>query len=390
LTLYSAADLLTAPGCPVCRYAAEASDRYLRWFALEGHAQPATITRLCTSLGACAAHTRRLMSQPGAAVRLTAVYRYVVTAARNQLAGRSAQQTACPACEHDDSAAQLALDTLLDDLADPPALALLQELGGLCLPHLTAAAARSRHAAALAETAQHTIAAPGSRCEWLAGTDHDAEGRALLRRAIPPARSPGLAACWPCLAAARAERDALARLPDEACDGPAPAQAMCAGNPRRCGDCGRPGRHAPAARLADAVPDDAAARTAGSLAAHLSPCARYRLCCLPRMPGRGAAQPARHAGHPAAGATGPALCVRHHLILRAAEPRTAQLLAGSAIRNADHLAAELAEVFDGLAWARSTGTSAPKSTAWQRAAAFLDGSVFSGQRQPPPADQLHQ
>jgi hypothetical protein len=90
LTLYSAADLLTAPGCPVCRYATEASDRYLHWFALEGHAQSATITRLCASLGMCAAHTRRLIRQPGAAVRLTAVYRYVVTAARDplRLAGR--------------------------------------------------------------------------------------------------------------------------------------------------------------------------------------------------------------------------------------------------------------------------------------------------------------
>lgn len=125
------------------------------------------------------------MSQPGATVRLTAVYRYVVTAAGNQLAGRNAQQAACPACEHDDSAARRALDTLLDDLADPPVMARLQELGGLCLPHLTAAAGRSRRAAALAETAQHTIAAPGHRCDWLAGTDHDAETRACCAEPFP-------------------------------------------------------------------------------------------------------------------------------------------------------------------------------------------------------------
>ena len=51
LTLYSAADLLTRPGCPVCRYAAEAGDRYLARFALEAHADAVTITRLCSSLG---------------------------------------------------------------------------------------------------------------------------------------------------------------------------------------------------------------------------------------------------------------------------------------------------------------------------------------------------
>jgi hypothetical protein len=73
LTLYSAADLLTGPGCPICRYAGEASDRYLAWFALEGHADAVTVTRLCSSLGMCARHTRGLMSQPGAARRLTAL-----------------------------------------------------------------------------------------------------------------------------------------------------------------------------------------------------------------------------------------------------------------------------------------------------------------------------
>jgi len=92
---------------------------------------------------------------------------------------------------------------------------------------------------------------------------------------------------------------------------------------------------------------------------------------------------------PPQAATDAALCVRHHLILRTADPRTANLLAEGAVRTAGHLAAELAEAFDRLTRARGTGASAPKSTAWQRAAAFLDGSVFSGQRQPPPADQLH-
>jgi len=38
LTLCTAADLLTGPGCPVCHYADEAGDRYLTWFALEAHA----------------------------------------------------------------------------------------------------------------------------------------------------------------------------------------------------------------------------------------------------------------------------------------------------------------------------------------------------------------
>ena len=48
---------MTGPGCPVCRYADEAGDRYLAWFALEAHADAMTITRLCRRW-ACARATR--------------------------------------------------------------------------------------------------------------------------------------------------------------------------------------------------------------------------------------------------------------------------------------------------------------------------------------------
>ena len=88
--------------------------------------------------------------------------------------------------------------------------------------------------------------------------------------------------------------------------------------------------------------------------------------------------------------TDAAQCVRHHLVLRAAEPRSAQLLAPSAVRRADQLAAELADAFDRTSRAHSTGTRAPESTAWQHAAAFLDGGVFGGRCPPPPAGPRHQ
>jgi hypothetical protein len=96
LTLYTAADLLTGPGCPVCRYSGESAGRYLEWFALEGHADVVTITRLCSSLGMC------------------------------------------PGCGHDDGTARRALDTLLEGLAAGSARDRYRELGGLCVPHLRA------------------------------------------------------------------------------------------------------------------------------------------------------------------------------------------------------------------------------------------------------------
>ena len=391
-TLYSAADLLTAPGCPVCLYAAESSDRYLRWFALEGHAQSATITRLCTSLGMCPVHTRRLMSQPGAAVRLTAVYRYVVTAARERLAERSREHAACPGCEHDQAAAQRALDTLLEGLIDDAVVHRCRELGGLCLPHLAAAsaAARPRLVAPLAETLHTTIADPRARCDWLAGTDDDAETRALLRRAIRLARVPGPAACSACVAGAKAEWAALRRSLDAASNDPSSALALCASH------------------LADA----ASAAAAGSIRPLLS----WQMRCLTSALAGGRVHRLRltHRRSDAAcsvcrarrsaaqhsldnlrdsrslAAADAAMCVHHHLVLRTTDPRTARLLADGAIRQADQLAAELADAFDRLAMAHSTRTPAFHTTAWQRAAAFLDGSVFSGWCQPPPGGPLRQ
>ncbi len=388
LTLYSAADLLTGPGCPACRYAAEASDRYLRWFALEGHSQPITITRLCASLGMCAAHTRRLMNQPGAAFRLTAVYRYVISAARDRLAGRARPPAACPGCEHDDAASRRALDTLLDELADTAVLDRCRELGGLCLSHLAAAAAyaRPRLIAPLAEVLRHTMAS-SDPVEWLTGVDDDAEDRVVLRRAISSAGAQHHAACWPCLAGAQAEREALLRLPGLAGQGPDPALALCAGH------------------LADAAaaPDASGVR---QLLAWQVRCLTSRLSAgrsrWPRtalrqhkLPGVCPVCRARDVGarraltgvrsRPHDRAAGTALCVRHHLDLRACDARRAGELAEDAIGRAGQLAAELTDAFDRAARAHGEGVPRPGSAAWRQAAAFLDGSVFGGLCWPLPA-----
>lgn len=380
LTLYSAADLLTASGCPVCRYATEAADRYLGWFALEGHAQPATITRLCGCLGTCARHTRRLMSQPGAPVRLTAVYRYVLTAARDRLAARRTDRLAtCPACDHDGAAADRALDTLLEGLADPATMHRCRELGGVCLPHFAAAATvgRRQPVSWLTETMRDAIAAPGTRRDWLAGTDPDAETRAVLRRSGPAAGVAMPESCPPCVAGAQAEKTALRRLPGRVGDGADQAQILCAGH------------------LADAA---SAAGDAG-----LRVLLAWQAQCLTGRPGAGSPgrlRTGRRRRHPECAVcrarrdaaqraladvaaarrlgAGSALCVRHHLGLRAADPRASQLLAPAAVQAADELIGELADAFDSATRARGRGVPAPDSGAWRRAAAFLDGGVYCG------------
>ncbi len=397
LTLYTAADLLTAPGCPVCRYAGEAGDRYLGWFALEAHADAVTITRLCASLGMCPRHTRGLMSQPGAAHRLTAVYRYVVEEARDRLAGRAAPTGACPACEHDDGAAGRALETLLDGLTDDSVRERYRELGGLCIPHLRAAVGRGdrRTVAWLSRTMTAGPADPGR----LARTDYDADARAALRRAAAAIARPGPGSCIACLAAARSQDDHLTWTA-RAGGGSPPDRLLllCAGHLNDvvalAGQRDAPSLLAwQAGCLAAAVSHEAASparRRLGAPASWVRP--RRRADGTDRCPaclaGQDAAQRAvdelrasLHASHPAPGYQAP-LCVRHLLGLQAADPWAGHVTARGAVQRAEMLLAELNEAFGKNTWARRHEARGPEMTAWRRAAAFLDGGVFCGC--PPP------
>jgi uncharacterized Zn finger protein (UPF0148 family) len=389
LTLYSASDLLTAPGCPVCRYAAEARDRYLGWFALEGHAQPGLLATLGGSLGMCAAHSRRLMGQPGAAVRLTVVYRYVVTAARERLAGGVASVAPCPACEHDNAAAGRALETLVDGLDDSSAAERCRDLGGVCIPHLAAASGRAhrRVVAWLGETMRESLAGAGpGPIGWLAGTDQDTQARAVLRASIPAAGIQAPTACGPCLAAMAAEGDSLARLPIRArgsSDDQA-APALCAGHLADAAALA-----AAAGGLRDLLTGQAAAtiaRTRLSIGAiRRRPAWRARdgatscpVCGARREAEREALARASRVLRepPPHERRSRPLCARHCLVLRKVDERAAVVAARAAAETADLLAAELAEEFERTTWARRAGAPVAEATAWRRAAAFLDGTVF--------------
>ena len=409
LALGSAAELLTRPGCPACRYAAEASDRYLAWFALEAHADPVTITRLCASLGMCARHTRGLISQPGAAPRLTAVYRYLVHAAGEQLAGPGRRRLAtCPTCEHDQDAAGRVLDTLLDEMSDAGVRGRYLELGGLCWPHVRAAASLRGRRDAMAWIAQATAAgAAGHRAslDMLAGgPDHDADERARLRAALPPEGRlpPGI--CRACLAAARAELTELTVLVRSAGSGGARRPEGTARDVPRHGLC-----------LCPVHLRDAALANGSDAAAFMAWQARYQAARLTRLAQsaawprgghparwwRGWRTPAaddgcsvcrareRAAGQelrryqavpqaaPAHGAT-PLPCVRHVLVLRASGSAAGQAAAGHAAQRAGVLIDELAEAFRKGTWAFRHESRGTEMTAWRRAAAFLDGGVFGG------------
>jgi hypothetical protein len=397
LTLYAAADLLTGPGCPVCRYAGEAADRYLAWFALEAHADAVMITRLCSSLGMCPRHTRVLMSQPGATSRLTAVYRYVMEAARDRLSGQAAHLGACPACEHDDGAVGRALDTLLEGLADASVREHCRDLGGLCIPHLKMASVRGKHRTItwLSQTMMAAVTDRPGSTGWLAGTDHDADVRAVLWQAAPDSAGLGPGTCMACLPGIRAEKACLSQILRFSDRGQRDRRLLlCAGH---LNDvvllAGERDTASPliwqAGCLAEAVnrrPASSPRRKLGDPAGWILRRGRADssggcpVCLARRDAARRAVDDFRmslRASHPVPYRQAP-LCVRHMLGLRAVDPWAGHVTAGGAVERAEMLIAELNEAFGKDTWARRHETRGPEMTAWRRAAAFLDGSVFCG------------
>ncbi len=397
LTWDGAVGLLTRRGCPVCHYTSEASERYLTWFALEGHSDTTTITRLTRSLGACAQHTRRLMSQPGAAARLTAVYPYLLRAARDRLAGKETPLLGCPLCDHDKDATSRALDTLLDDFADPVVRDRCAELGGLCVPHLSDAAATGHRKAVtwLIEIMTQTLITPGASLRWVAGdASHDADIRAVLGRGASGPAEPGSYVCTACLDGVWAEPARIARvvtissegLPDD------PDLLLCASH---LADAVRQTRDRPA--LVSLLAWQANAHIADRFARHL-PSLRTgarKVAGLLRIAGhaddpkcaacrahsaaaRRALDEYRHRLRASAAARDqlPVLCVRHVLGLRTLDPWAGQVIARHSITVADMLIAELASM-NARSRHRDQAISAG-AAAWRRTAAFLDGNVFCG------------
>lgn len=398
LVLGSADALLAGPGCGICRYAAESSGQYLSWFAVEAHADPATINRLCASLGMCPGHTRTLISQPGAATRLTPVYQCVMRAAQVTLGARRPRLEPCPPCKHDEAVTYRAVDIIADWVAEGArADSTGSPQGRLCMPHMRALAAKAQRRVSrrLARAvAEHAPGGPASLDELAGGMDHDVGTRARLRAALPPAGDLPPWTCRICLTGARGELGSLAA-----------AAGTTATAPSTGGRIAGPLCPAHLRDTAVIQPEDAPSVLAVEFARQAEEL--HRLASWPRLrhhrgQGRRGARglagepgrcPACHARDHAMqqeleryqmglsmgrSKPGGALCARHVLSLRDAGPAAGH----AAAARARSLAAELGEAFDKGTWRRRHEPKGPEATAWLRAAAFLDGRVFGGG--PPP------
>ena len=387
LALFGAEDLLGYPGCAVCRYAADAGDQFLGWFALEGHGDPGLITRLCQSLGPCPPHTRALLAQPGAETRMTAVYRYLLRAATEHLAAGTSPRAPCPGCIRAVEAEQRALDTLLTGLREDELRERYRDADGLCLPHLRTAvpSAGRRLAAWLAQDMLARLADRTPRPAVIAGEgDHDAQIRVRLRAALPAEPPPSAGPCRGCHAVALAERDGLAQpgavlCPAhlrEACSGlpgsdhvalsPAAAQALKLDSERSVSWLIQVSS---VSRLGAAVGKLARVHRAGVVTADCLGCSAAKTaaeCWL-----------AAGAAGPAAGRTD-RLCLRHVMSLRRRDPGGARAAVQAAADETAAILADLEEAFGKRAWARRHEPRGPEMTAWLRAAALIDGRVFGG------------
>lgn len=422
LLLGSSAGLLTVPGCPACRYLAESSDTYLAWFALEGHSDPDALHRVCASRGMCARHTRRLLAQPGAAFRMTAVYRYVIAAvARDLAAGAAPQPSGCLACEQEARAEDRVLSALLENFT-AEARGQYEEHGGLCLPHLRRAARRHRSQDLrwLVQFMITRLRAPGPGLDLLVGWPGPGAGSRAAQPAGPgsgPGGAPA-AACRVCWAAARAEAALLAEVRPTG-RGPSPrppAGSLCGPHLRDAATAEEPTAGRPegftagpdeglvarqvegllagqaegeAQRLAQVL--ETRPRRLGISPGWLSPRTRRALaepdCRVCRGRDEAAASAIARlravlrdaAAEPAEGLP---LCVRDATRLQAVDAQAARPVLRALCGSAGRLVAQLDAAFAAAARAHAQAQRGhrrdPELNAWRRAAVFLDGSVFGG------------
>lgn len=387
LALFGAEDLLRAGGCPLCCYIAEAGDRFLGWFALEAHADADMITRLCGSLGFCAVHTRGMLGQPGAAGRMTALYTYLLRAAARYVAVGTSPSGPCLSCARDAEASDRAQDTLLTGLREADLRDRYRDSGGLCLPHLRAALPRAgnRLAAWLAgDMRRRLVAGPPSLALLAGDSDPDANVRARLRASLPAASPAALEGdvCAACQTMSLRERDAIGQLATAGGTLPGPC-------PKHLRDVCADGSSAPLiacqaeraqAWLASLMP----AVSAGGAFRRLSAWRQRRhggeeRDGCPACVATGTMAWAHGARHAVSGAgQPPGLCLRHVLALRRSDPLGAAPLVLVAAGRTDSVLRELGEAFRKQSWAHRYEPRGREMTAWQRAAALVDGRVYGG------------
>ena len=155
------------PGCPICRLASKATDRYLDSLLYEAVLDPDVRAKLKNAQGFCSRHAEMLRRRPGRALGVALIYRDIIRSifehlergdyrpspsivdrllGRERGAAAAARSLApggrCPACIIEDQSENAYLELMLAHIEDDTLHRAYAEGEGLCLPHLIAALER--------------------------------------------------------------------------------------------------------------------------------------------------------------------------------------------------------------------------------------------------------
>jgi len=170
--------VLRKPGCPACRYLAEATARAFFWFLMEGYGEGEWIDRLIRAGGFCPRHMWQL-ADSGLAYRITYIVQYLSQDLRRRLAtlgaalargDRAAAARAraalvhtepCPMCTSLRRDLNWQIAKIVRCLRDPELAALYAASDGFCWPHFQLAVAQAAGPVLrlLAETQRARLAA---------------------------------------------------------------------------------------------------------------------------------------------------------------------------------------------------------------------------------------
>ncbi len=160
-------DAQALPGCPVCRLAYKATDRYLDSLLYEAVLDPDVRAKLKDAQGFCSHHAEMLRRRPGRALGVALIYRDIIRAITEHLergeyqpspslldrvfgrehgavaaAGSLARGGRCPACVIGEQSENTYLDLMLAHIQDDTLYRAYAEGEGVCLPHLIGALER--------------------------------------------------------------------------------------------------------------------------------------------------------------------------------------------------------------------------------------------------------
>lgn len=149
-------DTLEQGGCPLCRLTARAEQSFLDSLTYERILDLGTRAELKRSRGMCLKHARSWREVHGSALGIAIVYETTIkdllrdtetevesplkfweqTPTPEELAEELEPSVPCPACKVGDETASRFANVLLQDLQKEEIRTLLEQAGGLCLPHL--------------------------------------------------------------------------------------------------------------------------------------------------------------------------------------------------------------------------------------------------------------